>query len=248
MTEDLAVEACTVGPCGRPQPIDSRLCETHRANLGDMLAQIRTEYERLSAAPSMEGREVGTIGGTGLSSQRSPGNTHVMALRDPRRGTGRIAYDDADPWGVDDTPSVFATFNSYADRVREGRDLAEAVAHVPACLFPCMHRSCLLGRGRPVRIPLTVETERALLVEKKNFRWILGQDWAGEFHDEIRGLYAMLRRANGHAAPARRVHRLEAPCPSCSVRALTHRPGTAAVTCENCGHAMDVPELAAASA
>ncbi len=76
--------------------------------------------------------------------------------------------------------------------------------------------------------------------------WILLQTWAGEFHDEIRGLWGLLRRANGHAAPVRKVHRLQAPCPSCQVRTLTHRPGAAAVTCENCGHTQTLPEMMSA--
>lgn len=189
----------------------------------------------------MQGREVGTVGGTALASQRSPGNTHVMALRDPRRVTH--PYTDPDPWGVDDTPSVFATLTAYADLVREGRDLALPVRHVDACRFPCMHRSCLLGRGRPVPVPLTVATERKLLAT--HLGWILTQEWAGEFHDEIRRLHALLRAANGHQAPARRLQRLHVPCPDCGVRAVTYRPGDGQACCENCGTCRVLAEDAA---
>jgi hypothetical protein len=51
-----------------------------------------------------------------------------------------------------------------------------------------------------VAAPLTVATGRALLVEHRNFKWILNRDWAGEFFDEIRALWHLLRSANGHAA------------------------------------------------
>jgi hypothetical protein len=236
-----AIPTCTAASCGRPQAPGALLCDVDVRRLGDWLARIGSEYELLSAAPSMQGREVGSIGGTTLTSQRSPGNTHVMTLRDRRRVAD--PFTEPDPWGVDDTPSVYATLAAYADQVREGRDLSLPVRHVPACRFPCMHRACLLGIGHAVPIALTVATERALLAEKNNFRWLLLQDWAGEFFDEIRGLYALLLRANGHAAPARRIHRLQTPCGACGVRAVTHRPGAGHVTCENCGAYSPVPEM-----
>jgi hypothetical protein len=191
----------------------------------------------------MQGREVGTIGGSTLAGQRNVGRLDVMALRAPRRGTGRISHDDADPWGLDDTPSVYATLHAYAEMVRApeeegGRDLVQPVRHVPACLFPCMHRACVLGIGHAVPVPLTVATERRLLAT--HLDWILGQDWAGEFFDDIRDLWQRLRSANGHAAPSPRVRRLHAPCPSCQVRALTHRPGGGQAVCENCGTTTDL--------
>jgi hypothetical protein len=252
-----AIPTCTAATCGRPQAAAALLCDVDVRRLGDMLAQIGSEYELLSATPSMQGREVGSIGGTTLTSQRSPGNTHVMALRSRARGTGRIGWEDADPWGMDDTPSVYDTLTTYAEMVREGRKLEPPrmdVAHVrtarplgPVCdpAGPrCGHHTCEVWTFRAsVFAPLTVASERALLVERQNFRWLLLQVWAGEFFDEIRGLYALLLRANGHAAPARRIHRLQAPCSCCGVRAVTHRPGAGHVSCENCGASSPVPEM-----
>lgn len=240
LAHDDAVPVCAASSCTRPAAPGAVLCAPDITRLGDWIARLGTEYELLSAAPSMQGREFGSIGGGRLASQRSPGNDHVMAMRDGRRGTGRIGWEDADPWGVDDTPSVFATLHTYAEMVREGRELLAPVRYVPACATDCPHRSCHLGRGRPVRVPLTVATERKTLAT--HLDWILGQEWAGEFHDEIRGLWAVLRRANGHAAPTRRVHRIQAPCGTCGVRAITHRPGSPQAVCENCGATTELLE------
>jgi hypothetical protein len=222
---------CAATGCTQPQAAGSQLCAVDGRKLGDWIAKIGTEYELLSAAPSMQGRDVGCISGGTLAAQRSPGSTHVMTIRDPRRGTGRIGWDDADPYGVDDTPSVLATLASYADRVREGRDLVEQVTHVKACLFPCMHRACLIGVGHAVPVPLTVARERKLLAT--HLQWILEQDWCGEFFDEIRGLWGLLRAANGHATPGPRVRCRELvdgkPC------AGTVRWVDGAAVCRACG-------------
>ena len=250
---------CAAAGCTRPQAAGSQLCRPDEARLGDWLAQLGDEYAKLDAAPSMQGRETGTIGGTALASQRSPGSTHVIALRARYRGTGRIGWEDADPWGKDDTPSVYATLASYAGMVREARqltgprlDLAYVRAARPAgpVCDPagprCGHHTCEVWTFRAnVAAPLTVATERALLAV--HLDWIISQEWAGEFFDEIRGLWGLLRRANGHGAPIRRVHRLHAPCQSCQVRALTHQPGTSTVTCESCGDRFAVPELEASA-
>jgi hypothetical protein len=54
----------------------------------------------------------------------------------------------------------------------------------------CGHHTCEVWTFRAdVAAPLTVATERAVLVERNNFQWILNQDWAGEFFDEIRDLW-----------------------------------------------------------
>lgn len=224
---------CAATSCTRPAAPAAVLCDADVRRLGEYLAGIGTEYERLSAVPSMQGREVGTIGGGRLASQRSPGNTHVMTIRDRRRGTGRIGYDDADPWGWDDTPSVLATLSSWADRVREGRELPEQVSYVGACITSCHHLPCRTGIGRAVRAPLTVARERALLAEKNNFRWILLQDWAGEFHDELKALWVTVRSANGPTERGR-VRRMDAPCRACGVRAVTHRSPDELMECQSC--------------
>ncbi len=237
MTVDLEQTAtpCAATDCTRPAaPV---LCAVDERRVGEALAGIQSEYELLSAAPSMQGREVGTIGGSKLASQRSPGNLQVIVLRDPRRA------DAADPWGVDNTPSVFATLAYYAELVREGRDLVQPVHHVDACRYPCMHRACLLGVGHAVPVPLTVASERKLLAT--HLGWIVAQDWAGEFCDEIRGLHAVLRRANGHVDDTRRLRRLHIACPDCGVRAVTYRPGDGQACCENCGTCRVLAEDAA---
>lgn len=243
MTVDLdSTAVCAAATCTRP-PAGGMLCAPDADRLGQWLAQLGTEYELLSAAPSMQGREVGSVGGTSLTSQRSPGNTHVMALRSKRRGTGRIGWEDADAWGLDDTPSVFETLATYAELVREGRGLVGPridIAYVrsarplgPVCdpeQPPCRHHTCQVWTFRAnVAAPLTVATERKLLAA--HLGWILGQDFAGEFFDEIRVLWAALRRANGHAStrPGYTAH-----C-DCGGRI---RWANGAATCQTCGASM----------
>jgi hypothetical protein len=252
--EQPQVPLCAATGCRHPQAAGSLLCQVDTGRLGDMLADIGTLYELLSADPSMQGREVGTIGGTNLASQRSPGSTHVMALRSRYRGTGRIGWEDADVWGLDDTPSVYGTLASYAEQVREGREIEpprmdlvyvrSARPAGPVCdpeQPRCGHHTCEVWTFRAnVAAPLTVASERELLVEKNNFRWLLLQDWAGEFFDEIRGLWVLLRKATGHASPPSRVRRSPAPCPGCGVRAVIHRPGDERAVCENCGETTTV--------
>jgi hypothetical protein len=254
--EHPAAPVCAATSCTHPQTAGSLLCQVDTGRLGDYLADIGTLYELLEAAPSMQGREVGTIGGTTLTSQRSVGSMHVMALRSRHRGTGRIGYDDADAWGLDDTPSVYDTLASYAEQVREGRELTPPrvdVTHVrtarpagPVCdpaAAPCGHHTCEVWtfRGR-VFAPLTVASERRLLAEKNNFRWLLLQDWAGEFYDEIRGLWVLLRRATGHGAPkARGVRCREAVAGEVCGGPITLADGTA--RCGTCGTTTSGPEL-----
>lgn len=232
LEHDDALPVCAATGCTRPA--DPVLCAPDTRRLGDALAGIQTEYELLSAAPSMQGREVGSIGGTALASQRSPARLGVLTLTDRRTvmgvpgdstsygpvtpkaygpwclfcthdtctawraGRRRDIYDDEQAAGSDRAVSAFGILNGWAEQVREARDLSLPVRHVNPCATACPHHSCRLGRSRPVRVPLTVASERKVLAT--HLDWILAQDWAGEFHDEIRGLYAALRRANGHAS------------------------------------------------
>lgn len=238
---------CAASGCARSPAAGALLCALDVRRLGDWLAQLQQEYELLSAVPSTQGRDVGSISGGTLAAQRSPGSTHVMALRSRYRGTGRIGWEDADAWGLDDTPSVYSTLASYAELVREGRELTPPRMDLnyvrsarplgPVCDPDgprCGHHTCEVWTFRAnVAAPLTVATERRLLAV--HLDWIIGQDWAGEFHDDIRALWSALRSANGAGGGKGRVTRMQAPCPACGVRAVTHRPGEDLMQCQSCG-------------
>lgn len=175
MTEpEQPAAVCAATGCGHNQAPGAILCAVDIGKLGDWLAIITTQYELLSAVPTMAGREHGTIGGSTLASHRSPGITGVIAMRDPRRGTGRIAYDDADPWGLDDTASVLDTLHSWARVVREDR-----------------------GFTSPDRV--TVASERDTL--SRSLTWIAGQEWVDECMKEVQALLGQLRATNGTSAP-----------------------------------------------
>lgn len=84
MTDDQDQSPCVVADCMRPQGPAIRICSTHAAQLGDWLARLDTEYALLDAVPSMQGREPGTGGRSGLASHRSPAALDVLVLRDRR--------------------------------------------------------------------------------------------------------------------------------------------------------------------
>jgi hypothetical protein len=152
-----------------------------------MLREIEDETAILEAVPSMQIR-TGSGGGS-LASQRSPAVLDAIVALDPRRGTGRIGWDDADPWGIDDTASVLETLHSRARTVRED-----------------------LEREAPQRV--TVMSERALLTDE--LPWIAAQPWIDEMFNEMRDLLKQLKRTNKTQAdrPVGRCHlpRFESTC------------------------------------
>lgn len=254
--DEQATPVCAADGCARPA--DPIICGKHADDLGQHLAQLGAEYELLSAVPSMQGREVGTIGGSTLAAQRSVGNTHVMALRDRRAVTA--PFTEPDPWGLDDTPSVYATLHSYAELVRDGRgltrprlDLAYVRAARPAgpVCDPdgprCGHHTCEVWTFRAnVADRLTVASERALLAERNNLRWLLLQEWAGEFADEMAALWRRLRSATAGPSSDRKP-----PVGRCTNMRGEHECGgllwadetATQVTCGACGHAYDQDDL-----
>ncbi|WP_157936898.1 hypothetical protein [Geodermatophilus chilensis] len=243
LEHDTAV--CAAATCTRPAGPGHSLCRPDAEKLGQWLAQLLDEVAMLDATPSMAGREPGTGGPGGLASQRSVGNLDVMVLRTPRRGTGRIAYDDADEWGLDATPSVLDTLGSYAALVRDARQLVrptQALAYRrraappgPVCDVdapPCGHHTCEVWTFRAVVTPrLTVASERRVLAD--HLGWVLAQDWAGEFYDEMRALWGLLRAANGRPRPQGRARCRETvggqPCGG------TVRWDAGTATCGTCG-------------
>ena len=231
---------CAAVGCRRaPDPV---ICRHHADDLGKWLAAIDPDsLADVSAAPSMQGREPGTGGsGGGLKSERSVGDLRVMALRDPR-----TAADD-------NLLSVFAVLHEWAEQVREGREIVthptRAMArmpgyHGPLCDHWCRHASCIAGTWRYWRaFRPTIATERKLLAAQLE-TWILLQDWAGTFCDEIRELWILLDRAVHGARPqvAKRA------CPLCG-GLVTVQAGVAACTgCDGTWHGLDIARLGAAA-
>lgn len=240
--DDEAVPICGANGCTRPAGAGATICARDTDRLGQWLAQLGTEYERLSAAPSMQGREPGTGGGGGLASERSVGSLGVMVLRD-RRSRERDA-EDADGNGGRGVEEVLF---ARAAEVREGRQLVRERRRLPAvrvaggaegpvCADWCDHDTCRDGTMRATAlVPLTVLSERKLLSD--HLEWILTQEWAGEFFDEIRALWGLLRAANGHSSGARRVRCREDGCTG-SVRWVD-----GAAVCGACGKTTRGPEL-----
>lgn len=149
------------------------LCADDYTHLGAMLRQIEDEAAILDAVPSMAIRS-GSGGGGTLASHRAPANLDVIVANDPRRGTGRIGYDDADPWGIDDTASVLETLHSRARTVREEGPFT----------------------GPEV---ITVSGERDFLNGKLD--WCARQPWIDEMWHEMRELLQQLQRSNKTQPP-----------------------------------------------
>ena len=143
------------------------LCWACFTRLRTMLREIEEETAILEAVPSMQ--IISGSGGGSLASHRSPAVLDAIVARDPRRGTGRIGYDDADPWGLDDTASVLETLHSRARTVREEQEI--------------------VGSG-----PVTVSGERDFL--DRELPWIAAQPWVDEMFTEIRELLGQLQRTN----------------------------------------------------
>lgn len=135
--------------------------------LASTLRQIEDEAAILETAPSMQQRT--GSGGGGLASQRSPVVLDAIVARDPRRGTGRIGWDDADPWGLDDTASVPETLHSRARTVEE-------------------------ESGDPLPASVTVSATRDYLT--RQLTWICMQPWVDEMFTEMRDLLKQLQRTN----------------------------------------------------
>jgi hypothetical protein len=143
------------------------LCAKCYPRLSSMLREIEDETAILETVPSFAQRTGGSSGS--LPSHRAPAVLDAIVARDPRRGTGRIAYDDHDPWGIDNTASVLETLHSRARTVREDLEYAP-----------------------PARV--TVSGERALLTDE--LPWIARQAWVDEMWFEVHDLLAQLKRTN----------------------------------------------------
>jgi hypothetical protein len=200
---------CAAATCTRPAAPGHVLCRSDGEKLGQWLAQLLDEVAMLDATPSMAGREPGTGGPGGLASQRSVGNLDVMVLRD-RRSRAR----DAEDLDGNAGRSAYEILSSYAAVVRDERQLVRSTVDLayrrraappgPVCDVdapPCGHHTCEVWTFRAVVTPrLTVASERRVLAD--HLDWILSREWAGEFYDEMRQLWALLRRVNGHPRPA----------------------------------------------
>lgn len=200
MTDPYDGPECEVAGCRRPQAPGWLLCQSDGRFVGDCLARLADRYGRLSAAPSLAAPQPGGGHSGTLASQRDPARLHVLVLTD-RRSKER---DPAEPSPEDnDLRSVFEVLHAHAEAVREERRLTYPTItaaglhagdrpHGPACA-DCAHPSCRWIRPGPsldIPAPLTVATERAVLAA--HLDWILGQDWAADFHSDITALWTLL--------------------------------------------------------
>lgn len=220
--------------CGRLQAPGSLLCATDTRRLGDWIARIGDEYERLSAVPSMQQREPGTGGRSGLASQRSVGRLDVIALRD-KRGRDR---DDTDPDG-NATRGVLEVLGSWAILVREERGIEpstvvlthrrQAAPPGPVCDLdapPCGHHTCWAWTFRTVVFsPATVPSERKVLAV--HLDWIVTQDWVDELFADMSAIWRQVQAQNNPGNPRGYV----ALC-GCGGRI---RWGDGAAVCQGCG-------------
>lgn len=205
---------CRAGQCGHEQDHGAQLCRRHVNDVGQHLAQLEGLYDRLDAVPSMQGREPNSGTSGALAAHRSVGNLDVMVMRDGRSRAG-----DGGPDG-NKTRGVLETLAYWAGHLRAARGLVTArqqlppvrvtgLHYGPVCDTWCAHDTCRAATLRGTTdVRRTVRTERKLLAD--HLDWILAQDCAGQFADDIRAVWAQLRSAVGDTERKAKV-----PCPDC---------------------------------
>lgn len=214
MTDPYAETTAVCAAPGCTRPADPVLCGQHVEKFGLYVSQLGAMFDRLDAAPSMQGKDPDAVGSSGgLKSHRNVGDHAVMSLRD-----ARTAADPDDP-----LRSVLATLAGWADAVRAGRDLTSPTRQVvirlrdkrnPGALCeamarafrgqatPCRHDSCRDGVIlHTVWADLTVATERRLLSD--HLGWLVQQPWAGDAFEEIRAVWGLLEAATEGRRPRR---------------------------------------------
>lgn len=241
MTTPSAAESslCLASECGHLPAPGILLCTRHETNLSTWVTQLGVEYERLSAVPSMQGREPGAIGSSGLASHRSPARLDVLTLTD-RRTAGlsdapeTSSYHRVDPRSIG--PWCLLCDHDTCVAWRAGRqrdqydDEAAAGSHRLLSAFGVLNGWADQVRGDCPRYkapetpqPLTVLGERRVLAA--HLEWILTQDWVGIFHGEMAVLWQRIQAANGAT------RRVGWPC-ACGGRI---RWGNGAAQCGSCG-------------
>lgn len=171
------------------------VCARHGERAGRELAELGSEYERLSAAPALGvWRTDGSVSGGTPKHLRSPANLDVIVARDARSRPRDEEDIDGNP-----LPGVLGFIVAAAAQV------AEAFAEIA---------------------PVTFTGSRVVLAMRLD--WLLAQDWAGEFADELHGCWRTLRRIN--AAPTRP---RKSTCRACGSVALSWDGSTA--SCADCG-------------
>lgn len=240
---------CEVAGCRRPAAPGWRTCSSDGRWLGDALARLGDRYAALSPAKSLQAPSGGSVHG-GLASERDPARLRVIALSDWRSG----AHDElpADPVGWDDTPSVFGILARWADEVRTVREIQPPKREIviryrhqraagPVCQqmrnaladqsLPCRHASCrALVVIHKVWADLTVATERKLLADQ--LPWLLGTDWAADFHADITSLWTLL--GGGRTVGA---------CPDCGAGLHAHAGGARCSGCRRAWTGLEMTQL-----
>lgn len=158
--------ACVLCTSKRRDAEVGLLCRHHLQRLASLLWDVEDQAALLDTRLSMQVR---SGRGSRLASHRAPLNLDALVALDPRRGTGRIGADDADPWGLDDTASILDTFQSWTRIVREERDLSPDWT-------------------------VSISGEREVL--SKHLDWCAAQPWIDDMYDDVRRLAAQLHRTN----------------------------------------------------
>lgn len=184
------------------------ICRRHLDELADALHEVQAEAEVIDARPSMAQGWGEGGGGGGLKSTKSPVRLDAVVLGDHRVVD---ADEVGDRWGADPTLSAFGVLHTWANRVRNGKDIALPTRVVtdrvpgragPLCAFweICQHSSCRFMRYRyVVRKPLDIRSERALLT--RHLEWAAFQPWIDECFAQVTALRSQLQALNGTAPP-----------------------------------------------
>jgi hypothetical protein len=206
---------CQAPGCPRLPARGRVLCTTHGAELGQWLAELRTDLAALNPAPVSGGISADDLNrgrtATKVKSRGTPVNLDVLTLTDRRIAwlTDDDLDDLVDPVGRDSTPRALEVLAWWAGLVRAGRGLTPPTRTLPGLPPASLPGPACASAGPPVEVPapLTVTVERQLLVE--HLDWCLRQSWAGAMWRSIRELWAAVKSARGEdvARPVARCRR-----------------------------------------
>lgn len=207
--------------CHRTARDSEYLCPHHTAQLRAWLAELPALALDLAQFLAPGGQpHTGRLGGTGRAHAPVPVDLRVLTLLGP--GHPQPPNDDPDAGG---TIPIGALLDGWAGRLTYDYPAVHRDRHGTAHTRPCEAYRAAGGA--------TVTGWCAFLTAYLPFA--LTRTWVGDFHQQLGELVHQIRDLT-HTVPHR--HTKTAPCPRCSLFALTTTDGQWAVRCEACGHRM----------
>ncbi|WP_228915946.1 hypothetical protein [Streptomyces sp. DH20] len=216
--------------CRRATQPGLHACPRHTAELRAWLAELPGQtrlLEREFLAPAAAPAQ-GRIGGTGRATAPVPVDLRVVTLLGPGH---------ADILGADDdgTVPILAWLGAWAGYIAYTYPAVTRDPYGTAHVQPCDQAW-----------PRHHETTAGYCVWLTRYLpYAAAHPWVGDLHRQLEALIDRVRDLT-HAVPHR--HPQGAPCPKCDAHALVAVDGQLGITCDSCGHHLDIDTYAAHAA